>query len=81
MDFVKSIANDLSSDQKYLFEISQAISKGSCSIQLAKKKPGTINHARWLTLANNILREYMATEKPSENLNLLVEFIIKVIKC
>lgn len=68
----------LSTDQKYLFEISKAISSGDCSSDLARRHPGNICHSRWLTTANRILRLYISTENPSQNLKIIVEFILKV---
>ncbi|XP_050527619.1 uncharacterized protein LOC126897791 [Daktulosphaira vitifoliae] len=69
---------DLSSDQKYLFEICQSISSGKCSIDLSRRNPGKLAHSRWLTTANRILRLYISTSSPTENLKILTEFILKV---
>lgn len=69
---------DLSTDQKYLYEMVQAIGEGTVSSQLAAKQPGKISHARWLTTANRILRLYVSTEGPSNELNILTEYVIKV---
>lgn len=55
-----------------------AIGEGKISPQLAAKQPGKMSHARWLTTANRILRLYVATEKPSYDLNILTEYVIKV---
>ncbi|GBL89474.1 hypothetical protein AVEN_87820-1 [Araneus ventricosus] len=49
---------NLSCDQKYLLDICTAISSGVCSSDRAKRQPGTLNFARWLTTANRILRVY-----------------------
>ena len=70
--------NDLSTDQQYLYEICCAIRDGECCEQLAKKNPGKMSHARWLTTANRVLRLYLATLSPSENLRILTTFILKV---
>lgn len=69
---------DLSMDQQYLFQMCCAIRDGKCSDQLAKKFPGKMAHARWLTAANRILRFYVATLNPSENLQMLTRYILKV---
>jgi len=45
------ILEDLSTDQKYLWEMCEAISKGDCSLALSKRNPGGLNHSRWLTTA------------------------------
>ncbi|CAH0562813.1 unnamed protein product [Brassicogethes aeneus] len=70
--------NDLSMDQKYLFDICKAIKSGTCCESVAKRNPGKISHSRWLTTANRILRLYISTINPSENFQILVEFIMKV---
>lgn len=69
---------DLSKDQKYLYEISEAISTGFCDDNLLKRDPGPICHSRWLTTANRILRVYVGSPKPSAALKHLTEFILKV---
>lgn len=71
------VINELSSDQKYLYDISIAIQSGVVSKELALRSPGNIHHARWLTRANRILRLYISNSKPSQNLCDLVNIIIK----
>lgn len=70
--------NDLSTDQKYLFQMCCAIRDGNCPTNLATKDPGKMSHARWLTTANRVLRLYVSTINPSLNLPILTEYIIKV---
>ena len=72
------VLKDLSTDQKYLLEICQAISSGICSPDLAKRNPGKLCHSRWLTTANRILRLYIGSENPSEELYILTEYVMKV---
>jgi hypothetical protein len=50
----QEVLSDLSRDQQYLFNIIRGIREGSVSSNLARKKPGPINHSRWLTLANRV---------------------------
>ena len=71
-------SNDLSTDQKYLFDLCTAISVGVCQVDLSLRNPGLINHSRWLTTANRILRLYVATRSPSDELQTLVVFILTV---
>lgn len=71
-------ADSLSTDQKYLHQMCLAISRGSILPALASKDPGKLAHSRWLTCANRILRLYVGTENPSDNLKELVIFIVKV---
>ena len=51
---------DLSSDQLYLYEMLRAIQLGQKAFldnpNLQWRSPGCLNHARWLTRANRILR-------------------------
>ncbi|GBM87549.1 hypothetical protein AVEN_107199-1 [Araneus ventricosus] len=68
----------LSNDQQYLYDICLAISRGECYSDLALKKPSPVAHSRWLTTAGRILRLYVATEKPSDNLIILATYIMKV---
>ena len=70
--------NDLSTDQLYLLNISTAVSTGSCSPDLARRNPGLMNHSRWLTTDSRLLRLYIATDNPSENLIAIVTFIQRV---
>lgn len=77
-DLSKNVVDELSTDQKYLYEICQAVSTGSCSPELANRKPGKMAHSRWLTSANRILRLYVSTLNLSENLQLLVNYVVKV---
>jgi hypothetical protein len=69
---------NLSTDQKYLFDIMTAISTGIFSSDLANKDPGPLNHSRWVTTANVILRLYAAKIDPGENLKTLATFVLKV---
>ncbi|KAF2882105.1 hypothetical protein ILUMI_24067 [Ignelater luminosus] len=57
-DLPKNVVDELSTDQKYLYEICQTVSTGSCSPELANRQPGKMVHSRWLTSANRIHRHY-----------------------
>ena len=74
-DFVIS---DLSTDQKLLLQMCQGISNGCITPELANRTPGPVCHSRWLTLAIRILRLYVSTENPSDNLKTLTTFIMRV---
>lgn len=73
-----AMSGSLSSDQKYMLDICKAISNSEVTPQLASRLPGPINHARWLTVANQILRLYVSERTPSQDLRLLATYIIKV---
>ncbi|KAK5648348.1 hypothetical protein RI129_003240 [Pyrocoelia pectoralis] len=70
--------SDLSTDQQYLLDIVQSVETGNVSASLASRNPGKLSHARWLTTANRIMRLYVATKVPDENLCLLTTYISKV---
>lgn len=72
------VPSDISTDQKYLHDICTAVTTGYCSKSLAKRHPGNIRQSRWLTIANNLLRKYIGTERPSANFVTLVTYITKV---
>lgn len=75
---LSDVRDELSTDQKYLWDICQSISEGHCSMSLAHRSPGNLNLSRWLTLANRILRLYVATSNPSENLFVLAKYVLTV---
>ena len=72
----------MSSNQAYLYRIAQAIINGSKQFQVDKGLltacPGKFYNARWMTLANRILRLYCSDPNPSVELKLLVRFVIDV---
>ena len=76
-DIGEDTCYDLSNDQEYLYEMCRGIIGGEILPDLALCEPGALNHARWLTLANRILRKYVSTAKPSSKLKRLVNAIIK----
>lgn len=68
----------LNSDQKFLFELSQAVDFGNVTNNIANRKPGDLYDPRWTTLAIRMLRLYMSTVNPSIQLIGVVHFIQKV---
>jgi hypothetical protein len=65
----QNIADELSSDAKYLYEIATAIQNGPpFPERLAARNPGNLCESRWLTKANRILRYYVSCQKPSQKL-------------
>lgn len=77
-DLPELSAEEISTDQKYLYKIVQAVSTGTFPNDLANKSPGKMSHARWLTRANRILRLYISVKTPSENLITLATYIVRV---
>ena len=68
----------LSTDKQYLLEICNCINAGECRIDLSIRNPRCLNHSRWLTTANRILKLYLGIKIPSKKLQALVMFIICV---
>ena len=72
------VADDLSTDQRLLLRYSRAVAAGAVSPELARAKPGPLNHSRWLTLAIRVLVLYTRTAEPTRALVNLVIFIQQV---
>ena len=70
--------DDLSTDQKYLLKICKATSQDRVDDPVFERDPGALNHSRWLSTANQILRFYVSQANPFTSLILVVEFIMKV---
>ena len=76
------LKNNLSTDQKYLLRACLAVQQGYTNSDeirsLQNAMPGNLNHARWLTKANRILRLYMSKEVCFPSLYKIVRFIVNV---
>lgn len=68
----------LSNDQKYLYQIVNALISGVFSDDLKQLKVGNICHSRWLTTASRICLLYASSEHPSETLKILTSYIVDV---
>ena len=69
---------DLSTDQKYVLKIHQAIITGICSPDLAHCNPEKMAHSRWVTTANRLLCLYISTDNPSKKCLSIVQYIMQV---
>ena len=56
----------------------QIINDGTCPDAMTNAEPGHLSHARWLTTANRILRVYISSDQPSNELDILVRFVVIV---
>ena len=78
----EEVIKDLSTDQHYGYLIVCAIRSGVLPSKLALLEIGPVNHSRWLTTANRILRLWVSKHplrrKAQKNLTFLVEFIVGV---
>ena len=76
------IIRKMSNNQAYIYRIVQAVMSGSgyflIDKQLRSASPGKLHGARWITLANRILRLYCSTSEPTDELIRLVEFLVNV---
>lgn len=81
-DIDDSVKKDLSTDQLYFLKACLAVQsgrQGNTDISfLQSTQPGNLNHARWLTKANRILRLYMSKDVSSVPLKRIVRFILNV---
>ena len=72
------IKRNLSTNQKYLYDIVRAVETGHVSEKFANLRPGKMAHSRWLKTANRIMRLYVSVEDPSETLKTFANFISTV---
>ena len=70
--------NDLSNDQRNLFDMWSAVTSGTCSMDVANCQPGPMARSRWLTTASRILRLYIGTLKPTDNLKTVVKYRVRL---
>ncbi|HKU33678.1 MAG TPA: hypothetical protein VJR22_07525 [Candidatus Nitrosotalea sp.] len=73
-----SVRDDLSNDQRLLYEYCKGIGSGRVDDRWAVRKIGPLCHARWLTLAIRILCCYTRNTRPTVNLIKLVYYIVRV---
>jgi hypothetical protein len=74
----ENMCEDLSTDQDLFLKLCKGVSSGKIHQELAARKPGPLSHSRWLTAAIRVLRLYISTETPTNNLIILATFIMKV---
>ena len=76
----EDVVGDLSSDQKYGYNMVKAIRSGEVSEELLQAAIGPLNHSRWLTFANRMLRLYVSEHNLDDDdtatLLLIVQFIV-----
>ena len=61
-----------------MYEYALGIIKGNLYDNLVNQLPGTINHARWLTLAIRLMILYTRTKEPTSSLIKITSFIVQV---
>ena len=69
---------NFSSDQYYALLICQGVIKGIVDTDLKYLEVGGLCHSRWLTLGCHILRYYVSKSKPSRNLQILAEYLVRI---
>jgi hypothetical protein len=72
------VLQDLSHDQRLLYEYCKGIGLGRVHDRWAAWKIGPLNHARWLTLAIRLLCLYTRDNSPNMKLKKLVHYIVQV---
>ena len=73
-------SSDLSTDQRYMYDLCSAVISGVYPPDLGLRKPGLINHSRWLTTGNRIMRLYVASPDASEELQILANLIVPCVR-
>ena len=77
-ELAADVSDDLSADQQLIYTYCRAVHTGSVPASAVRKKPGPLNHSRWLTLAIRVLVLYTRTANPSNELCSLTQFIQQV---
>src|SRR5688572_22526553 len=72
------VVSDLSEDQRYLYEMCQAVASGYVCSLLQNRSLGALHNARWLTRTNRVLHLYVSTVNPASTLVDLVHIIMNV---
>lgn len=57
---------NLIKDQQYILDVNRSVMTRECVPELAMKDPGPLNHSRFLTCANRVLRLYISEINPCE---------------
>ena len=81
-ELTQEVKQDLSTDQRYGYELVNAIRTGKLSAEIARLEVGPVCHSRWLTTANRFLRLWVGQHglsgKTKRNMRLIVEYIVGV---
>lgn len=72
------VLKKMSNDQKYLYNIVNALISGVFPESLSQMKIGNLNHSRWVTTASRICRLYASTLAPSNTLKILTSYIVEI---
>ncbi|GBN09874.1 hypothetical protein AVEN_31844-1 [Araneus ventricosus] len=67
LDEININKTDLSEDPQYILDIVKANQTGQCALDLAVRDPGPLNHSRWLTCANRVLRLFISQTRSSSD--------------
>lgn len=73
-----AILKDLSVDQRLLLEYAIGISTGHIPDKFAKRRPGPVCLARWITTALRLLMLYARTAEPTKEMRMIVLYIQRV---
>ena len=68
----------LSKDQQDLYHLCICVISGVCPLNIANLILGLLSLYRWLTFASRVIRLYISTQDPSEELIILVKYAVQV---
>ena len=80
----EEVIADLSTDQKYLYQIVKMIITGELDHDVLKQVIGPVNHSRWLTTGNRLARSWVSKHSYRKNsriyksLKIIVSYIVSV---
>ena len=72
------IVENLSNYQFYAYKICRAVTSGVVDEDLKQPQVGGLGHSRWLTLGCRILRFYISEHNPSNSLQAIAKYLVKV---
>ena len=68
-ELTQEVKQDLSTDQRYGYELVNAIRTGKLSAEIAHLEVGPVCHSRWLTTANRFLRLWVGGIQDAQQLD------------
>lgn len=79
IELSEDVSNDLSTDQKYAYNMMRAIRSGELSKELSLLNPGKICHSRWLTTANTFCLLYCSNHNLTPALSKILKDVVTYI--
>ena len=78
LELSEEFIEDLSNDQRLLYECYKAVTTGKISEEWLGRRIGPMTEARWMTRSIRVLALYTRKQNPSDSVIDLVKFIIHI---